>query len=186
MQRSTEDIYDELLVYRCQDGERDAFDELFSRWNGRLLAHAVRQTGRADGAADALQDAWLSIVRGISRLDDPARFRGWAYRIVSNKCADAARRGVRRRGSLKALGEATSPEQAPVDRELAAEDDILALRAALRDLPAERRAILSMHYLDAMPVAEIASVLAIPEGTVKSRLHHARAHLKRALEQRSS
>jgi len=186
MQRTTEDIYDELLVYRCQDGEKGAFDELFSRWNGRLLAHAIGRLGRSDGAADALQDAWLSIVRGINRLDDPARFRGWAYRIVSNKCADAARRGARRRRSVRAVVRDGSSDPPRPSEPVESEEDIRVLRAALRDLPIERRAILSMHYLDSMPLGEIARVLSIPEGTVKSRLHHARAHLKQALEQRSS
>ena len=185
MQRTTEDIYDELLVYRCQDGEKDAFDELFFRWNGRLLAHAIGRLGRSDGAADVLQDAWLSIVRGINRLDDPARFRGWAYRIVSNKCADSARSGVRRRRSVRAAAQDAGTEPALTSDAVEEADDIRVLRAALRDLPAERRAVLSMHYLESMPVGEIARVLSIPEGTVKSRLHHARAHLKRALEERS-
>lgn len=182
MARSIDDIYDELLVLRCQDGEPDALNELVSRWHGRLLVHAYRLTGCREYAADVLQDTWLAIVRGIRRLDDPARFRAWAYRIVTHKSADRVRRAARQRRVARASAERT-PVQASPEDPIEHSDEIGALRAALGALPGDRRAILTMHYLESMPLSEIAGALGIPEGTVKSRLHHARAHLRESIEQ---
>src|SRR5512145_1583590 len=92
MQRSPDDIQDELLVLRCQGGESEALHKLVSRWHPRLRRLAERRTADPEAAKDLVQDAWLAIVRGLRRLDDPSRFRVWAYRIVTNKCADWVRR----------------------------------------------------------------------------------------------
>ena len=70
--------YDELLVLRSQDGDRGALDELVNRWQGRFFRHACRLTANPDSARDAVQEAWIAIVRGLRRLDDPARFGPWA------------------------------------------------------------------------------------------------------------
>jgi len=80
-------VLDELLVLRCQDGEANAFEELVGHWQRKLLRHALHLTGDADGANDVVQEAWFAIVRGIGRIDDPARFPAWAYRIVTHKAA---------------------------------------------------------------------------------------------------
>ena len=97
MTRTHEDIQDELLVLQCQEGDGDALKALIARWQPRLARLAWRLTGESEAARDVVQDAWLAIVRGLKRLDDPARFRWWAYRIVTNKCADwIRRRSVRR------------------------------------------------------------------------------------------
>ncbi len=177
MPRTLDTIYDEWLVLRCQDGNTAALEELVRRWQPRLYRHAQRLTGDREGAADAIQDAWLAIVRGVHRLRDPAHFRPWAYRIVGNKCAD----WIRRRHHRHHLANGQLLEAPPDDREHG-HDDIARLRAALRRLPSDRRALLAMHYLDRVSVAEIAAALQIPAGTVKSRLHHARNELRNVLE----
>ncbi len=183
MHRDADDILDELLVYRCQDGEADALGELVDRWHGRLLAHAHRLTGDRDEAAEAVQEAWMAIVRGLRRLDDPARFRSWAYRIVTHKAVDRVRLAKRQRRTQHAAAQPIESE--PVDASLERADDIAQLRAALKRLPGDRRAILTMFYIDQMPLAEIALALGVPEGTVKSRLFHARLKLKETLENKT-
>lgn len=180
MRRTHEDVHDELLVLRCQDGDREALKELIDRWQPKLVRLAWRLTREPEAARDIVQDAWFSIVRGIGRLSDPASFRTWAYRIVNNKCADWLRRRVVRRNAATDLARAAEERQtteAESDRE-----EVDELRAALRSLPDEQQAILSLHYLDGLGIAEIASVLGIPSGTVKSRLFHARATLRATLE----
>lgn len=180
MARSREDIQDEWLVLRIQDGDAEALRELVSRWNPRLWRHACHLLGQTDGAADALQDAWLAIVRGVPRLRDPAVFRSWVYRIVSRRCADWIRRRQRDRGVSEPAGpdpvEASAPE-ADTDG-----DDIVALRRAIRALSVDHRLVLTLHYLDGLSVNEIARALDIAAGTVKSRLHHARNTLRETLE----
>lgn len=182
MTRTHEDIQDELLVLQCQEGDDDALKALIARWQPRLARLAWRLMGEREAARDVVQDAWLAIVRSLSRLDDPARFRSWAYRIVSNKCADWIRRRSVRRRTAKELRDVAPSTPGDSSNQTDSADDVGRMLDALAKLPDEQRAVLSLHYLDEMGVREIAEVLDVPEGTVKSRLHHARNRLKEALE----
>ena len=186
MSRTPEDIQDELLVLRCQDGDREALEKLIARWQPRLGRLAWRLTARREAAQDIVQDAWLAIVRGLKRLDDPARFRSWAYRIVSNKCADWTRRRVVQRSVANDLRAATASAEADPSSETDSAGEDERIRDALRELPDQQRAILSLHYLDGMGLAEIAEAIDVPVGTVKSRLYHARNRLKETLERTES
>ena len=179
MQRSAERVYEEFLVLKAQDGEADGLSGLFELLNGALLRHAGRVTRNADAAGDVVQEAWIAISRNIRRLNDPARFRPWAYRIVTNKANDWGRRQAKlRRLSEQAAEDAETAAQATSG----ADDDIRLIRRALAELDADRRALLTLFYIEGMRVAEIAEILAIPKGTVKSRLYHAREHLRKAIE----
>jgi RNA polymerase sigma-70 factor (ECF subfamily) len=179
MTRSAEQVYDELLVLRVRDGDEEAFAELFSRWNRRLTAHAFRLTGRADAASDAAQETWLAILRGLDRLDDPARFPGFAHRILTRRCADWTRRVSRQR---RALAESRGAASGEGGAETAS--DLERVREALARIPVPRRVVVTLHYLHELSVAEIAGILRVPAGTVKSRLHDAREQLRSALEGR--
>ena len=180
MGRTPEDIQDELLVLQCQEGDEDALGTLIARWHPRFGRLAWRLTAEREAARDVVQDAWLAIVRGLARLDDPARFRAWAYRIVRNKCTDWTRRRVVQRNTAKDLRDAPVFSDRPNATDSRGELD--RMRKALAKLPHEHRAILSLHYLDGMGMAEIARVFEVPKGTVKSRLYHARNRLKQAME----
>ncbi|MHC4356893.1 MAG: RNA polymerase sigma factor, partial [Planctomycetota bacterium] len=92
MDRSVEQLADEILVMDCQSGRVRAMEMLVSRWQERLWRYALRLVGDTEAAWDITQDSWLGIIRGISRLNDPARFRSWAYRIVTNKSRDWIKR----------------------------------------------------------------------------------------------
>lgn len=182
MCRTDEDIQDELLVLRCQEGDGEALKALIARWQPRFGRLAWRLTREREAARDVVQDTWLAIVRGLRRLDDPARFRAWAYRIVTHKCADWTRRRAARRSLEHDMRDAVGSKEARPPNGMDSEDDAGLLRGALVSLPDDQRAILSLHYLDGMGVREIARVLDVPEGTVKSRMYHARNRLKQALE----
>lgn len=175
-----ERLNDELLVLRCQEGDAGAFDELVGRWQERLWRHAWRLTGNADAAWDALQEAWITVSRDIRGLKDAAAFPTWAYRITSNKCHDWIRRQRRRRRADKAYAEgADRVESQARDAHPRSAD----LEEALKRLPGRDRAILSLRYEEEFDVAEIAKILQIPSGTVKSRLHYARKRLRKYLEE---
>lgn len=182
MCRTPEDIQDELLVLQCQEGDREALRALIARWQPRFGRLAWRLTREREAARDIVQDAWLAIVRGLRRLDDPARFRAWAYRIVTHKCADWTRRRVTRRTIEREMRDAAASAAGRSSRDKDSENDVPMLRDALAALPDDQRAILSLHYLDGMSVREIGCVLDVPQGTVKSRLYYARNSLKQALE----
>jgi RNA polymerase sigma-70 factor (ECF subfamily) len=175
------EVLDELLVIRCQGGDVRALELLARRWHPRLLRDATYLTGDAEAARDVAQEAWIGIARGVRRLQDPARFRSWAHRIVVHKSRDWIRRErTKRRTVQRAAADLAEGPAAAQPR-----DDIARLRAALAELPADQRTVLSWFYLEEMSVREIAAALSIPAGTVKSRLYHARNALRSCLKEDS-
>jgi RNA polymerase sigma-70 factor (ECF subfamily) len=139
------------------------------------LVHAVcrRILGERDDALDATQEALIAITRKIGRFDGRSRFSTWAYRVATNAALDEARRRNRRPVVLETLpGGATEP-----DAIATAVADRVDVDAALAALPAEYRAALALRDLIGMDYAEIAEVLGIPAGTVRSRIARGRAAL---------
>ena len=177
MERKTERIYDELLVVCCQGGDQRAFERLVRRWQPKLVRQAWRLTGNRDAVPDVVQEAWLTIARRLSSLDDPARFPGWALRIVRNKAVDWVRHRQRQRSAERSLETAGAPEPATQTHSV--------LSGAFTELSRDHRAVLSLYYVEQLTVAEISEALQIPRGTVKSRLFHARRHLESRLTERN-
>ena len=158
---------DQLLVLEAQDGDVRALEALVRRWQKRLWRHALRLTDDPDAAWDVTQQTWLGIIKGLRRLNDPARFRAWAYRITTNQAMDWLKKNRR---SIRSI--ADYPE--PAARKTAD----LGLTELLPKLDLRKRLVLSLFYLEKLTISEISAALGIPIGTVKSRLHKARQELK--------
>jgi RNA polymerase sigma factor (sigma-70 family) len=173
MPEQNEQLVDELLVMECQDGSAKALEALVARWQERLWRYAYRLTGSTEGAWEVTQESWLGVIRGLTRLNDPARFRPWIYRIVTHKARDWIARSAKMR---RPQTETRAEEPTPSARE--SQETADELQSILARLPEESRSLLTLHYLEGLPIAEIAHVLGIPAGTVKSRLHAARQELK--------
>lgn len=177
MQQSREDgrgTQDELLVLRCQLGERAAFDALIARWAAPVAAHARRVTQDDDAAAELAQDIWLRVFRGLDRLREPQRFRSWLFGIAHRAFADS----LRRRYAALAIADAGELAEAPEPEHA----DIELVERGLVRLPPVEREILTLFYLQELSIAEVAEALGIAPGTVKSRLHRARHQLRHQLE----
>ena len=172
---------DARLVVSARAGDAQAFDRLVARWHPRLLRHARRLTGDADAARDVTQDTWVAIVRGLGRLREPATFGPWALRITPRRCAD----WIGHRQAVRAWDTAVEPTSAAPSASAVSSDDGMRLREALRRLDRDERVLLSLFYIEGYAVTEIAQILGIPAGTVKSRLFNARATLRTALEVRN-
>jgi RNA polymerase sigma factor (sigma-70 family) len=177
VRRGLDQALDDYLVLLAQGGSREAFTRLVARWTPKLLAFAARALGTTEVAKDVVQDTWESAVRGLSRLDDPARFRAWIYAIAARKCADALR-GKYRTTRIAQSAEAMS--NPPPDAE-SDSNNRLDLNAAMKGLPPEQRIAVSLYFGEEMSVADIAAITGAPEGTVKSRLFAARKALRETL-----
>lgn len=184
MNRTPDEIVDELLVLRSQAGDKAAWRQLVHRWQPRFYALARRLTSHHEGAADVTQETWIAIMRAIHRLEDTARFRPWAHRIVANKSADWIRKRQRERKALHTAADELQADTRSDDDLRGEAESITTLRRAISRLPREHRHLVTMFYVEKMPLTEIADVLSIPVGTVKSRLHSIRQELKMAFEEK--
>ncbi len=169
--------YEAYLVAAARRGDNTAFARLVAYRGPKLFAHAVRLLGHREEAADAVQESWLEISRGLGRLRADTAFAPWAYRIVTRQCARQIKRNIRSRKSVQAATEGQLL-QAPPDTP----DMPDGLAAAIADLPALQEATIRLFYLEEYSLQEVAQAMDVPTGTVKSRLATARARLKTYLE----
>lgn len=183
MNRDARQVLTEWLVLAARDGDETAFRELHALWRADVQRLALGRIERREFADEIVQDAWIDIARGLPRLEDPACFPRWALRIVERRCADWIRRRQRERQRATVAAEETdllASAAAPMPAELP--DEIVRLRAAVAQLPPAERELLQLYYELGRSVAEIAEILRVPAGTVKSRLFALRESLKQTLE----
>ena len=174
---------DRELVSAAQAGDRAAMDALLRRHYDRIFALCRRITGSDADGADAAQESLLAIVRGLPRFDGRAQFSTWAYRVATNACLDELRR--QRRRPVPGLGDADQAARAdPIEDVPLLEDrvgDRMDIDAALATLPPDFRAAVVLRDVCQLDYAEIAEVLGIPAGTVRSRISRGRATAAAAL-----
>lgn len=171
---------DGYLTVLAQAGSHEAFNRLARRWTPRLIRYVTRTVGRPETARDIVQETWIGAIRGLKQLTDTAHFPAWIYSIARRKCIDSIRANQRQR-RLISSAQAEVPTSAPFDPDRAAAGDSVDLAAAISQLPAGQRDVVHLFYGEDLCVEEIATVLDVPAGTVKSRLHHARESLKKYL-----
>lgn len=170
---------DPELVAAAQAGDRAALEFLLARHHDRVRAVATRLTGNRADAADATQEALIAIVRGLPRFDGRSAFTTWLYRVTTNACLDELRR--RRRRPVPTLDDDRGrPEPAATARDGSVVDRLV-IDAALAELPEEFRVPVVLRDLADLDYAEIAAVLDVPVGTVKSRIARGRSALARHL-----
>jgi RNA polymerase sigma-70 factor (ECF subfamily) len=169
---SDTDEDDRALLAAHTAGDRHAFGRLVARHQERLWAVAVRTLGERDEAADALQDALLSAYRAAGSYRGDARVTTWLHRVVVNACLDR----VRRR-SVRATVPLPEQERPDPRDALAARETALEVEAALAALPVDQRTAIVLVDVQGLSVADAATVLGVPTGTVKSRCSRGRARL---------
>jgi RNA polymerase sigma-70 factor (ECF subfamily) len=179
-----DDDHDDVLARRAADGDSGALDQLLR--DHTALVHGVcrRILGNADDALDATQEALLSIARKIGSFDGRAKFTTWAYRVATNAALDESRRRGRRPVPSDSLPEpGRNPHGSATEAGIA---DRLDVDAALARLTPEYRAAVALRDLVGMDYAEIADVLGIPAGTVRSRISRGRSALADLLGNRET
>lgn len=173
------------LVQRARAGDLQAFAGLVEIHQGFVYNLALRAVGDPHEAQDLAQEALIRAWKGLPGFHGQARFRTWLYRIVINLCCNRLP-GLRRQMGEAAVDDAGEvfPESAPGPLEGIEVDERRAfLQARVADLPAAYRVMLTLRFQQDLPYDEIARVLDVPIGTVKSGIFRARAELRAALRE---
>ena len=179
LRTSVRDESDAALAARASDGDRDAFGELVRRHQAAVRRACRAVTGHEHDADDAAQDAFLSALDRIETYDPKRPFGPWLMRIATNAAIDLLRRRAVRRAD--ALDESLVAASASPARDAEHSELRQRLSVALAALPERQRIAVTLFDLEGYPHAEIADVLGIPEGTVRSDVFHARRKLRESL-----
>jgi len=181
------------LASMAAEGMNEAFDELVRRYSSRVYGLCFSMLGNRSDAEDCAQETFLKAYRSIASYRDIASFYTWVYRIARNTCLDLIR--ARHRKPEVSMEEEIEPEgpilgsvipdRSPLPDELAeVRADARAVRAAIASLSPSLRDILVLREIEGMAYQEIAALLSLSEGTVKSRLNRARGALLKVLRKR--
>lgn len=176
-------------IRKAAQGDASAFEELVVRYQGQVFNLCLRMTSNAEDAADLTQEAFVKVWKSLDTFQFDAAFSTWLYRLASNCCLDFLRSRKRRptvsltmeteeedEQTVDVSDDAPTPEEAAISKEEREE-----LRLAMQSLDAEQRQILTLRVVNDLSYSDIARVLGLREGTVKSRLSRARESLRKKL-----
>jgi RNA polymerase sigma-70 factor (ECF subfamily) len=181
MTDALDQIYERMLIARCQAGDAEAFAEIVRSYQARLhyfLRKIVGSDGRVD---DLLQDVWLDAFRSLAMLKEPAAFPAWIYRVTRDR-AYRELRGQRREESIQEDFEVAIVED---DHGQAfSKDEVQLVHECLDELTPAHREVLVLRFLEGMNYESIAGVVGCGVGTVRSRLHYGKQALRAAIERK--
>ena len=174
-----ERIYSELLVLRCRRKDHDAFPELISHWETKLFFYIRRLVVDEEDAWDILQETWVKVLQGIGSLQNPGSFAAWLYSIARHSAMDH----FRGRYAEVQTEEADEKALAEIPDDNSPDfDDAERVHRGLGLISLAHREALTLFFLEDFSIEEIASILNVSPGTVKSRLHYAKRALRLVLE----
>jgi len=173
----------ELLVLQVKQGQARAFEELVDLWQRPLWSHACRLTRDEQASWDITQEAWITIARKIRSLEDHSQFPGWSFRIVTNKAMDWLRCRQRQRAGVERVAKTHQESEVEQPAQKGAAEPTF--QELISRLSTEEQVLLSLRYEQDFSMVQIGRILAVREGTVKSRLYHARMKIKHLLEDRT-
>lgn len=171
---------DRELVSRCLQGDQHSYVLLYRRYQLRVRSTLYQLCG-ADGLDDLVQEVFLRVWKGLPRWRQQAQFSTWLYRITWNVAVDRRREFTKYSRNTEAIAQTFVESATPMDWMQMHYQDLV--QRGLESLSFDQRAVIVLHDLEDVPQKEIAAILNIPVGTVKSRLFHARAAMRKYLEQ---
>lgn len=176
------------LVKRCKSGDRNAFNELVTKYQSPVMNAAYNMLSNYDDAADAAQEVFFRVYKGLKTFQGKSSLNTWIYRITSNVCADILRN---RRSAGETISINAPPDSGgapdivsgdPEPEELHEQNErVRTVRKAISELKEEYREVITLCDIEQLSYGEAAEVLRCPEGTVKSRLNRARNALRKNL-----
>jgi RNA polymerase sigma-70 factor (ECF subfamily) len=180
---------EQALIDRCRRQDVEAFGKFVDLYQNRVFGFVRKMVSNPEEAADVTQDVFIRAYQNFERFDGRSSVRTWLFRIAHNLCIDRARKNDRTPQSVSMAADHDDFEAMDVadtrwqaDHILMREELVAIVDAAIGTMSEKLRSVLLLHDREDMPYEEIADLLTIPVGTVKSRLFLARAHLQRALQ----
>jgi len=175
--KSSNRIIEQILVLRCQIGDKEALAELIDRYQAPLLYFISRLSANSEMAEDIFQETWLTVIRRICSLKNLDAFSIWLYRIARNKVYHQLRR---KKMLSKFDGNYTVKNNTEDD--IFSPEDAAKIHKCLKELQPEHKEVLMLRFLEQMSYKQISDVTNCSLGTVKSRIHYAKLTLKKEME----
>jgi RNA polymerase sigma-70 factor, ECF subfamily len=177
-------IYFELLAVRCKRGDTGAIEELIHTFETRLFYYIRRLVNQEEDAWDVLQETWFKVIQGITKLREPKTLPAWLYRIARNTAISRVRKNIAERNMLADI----DSELQPVNTEMEMANEISSFNAgrvhqALSRISLPHRDVLTLYFLEDLSLNEIAEIIEVPVGTIKSRVYHAKLALRKIIAQ---
>jgi RNA polymerase sigma-70 factor (ECF subfamily) len=174
---------DRELIERLQQGSLDSLGILYDRYQRLVFRTALAITGDPDAAADLQQEVFLRLFRFAERIDLNRPLEPWLYRMTANLSYTWVKRSSRWIRPLEDLAEwlAGSWRSTPI-QQIELDETSRQIQQAMLSLPLAHRLVVALYYVNDLPLQEIAEILEIPVGTVKSRLYYGRQALRQDLE----
>lgn len=187
--RHSECVAEDALVERCRRQDYEAFGQFVDAYQNRVLGFVRRMVPNSEDAADVTQEVFIRAFQSFVRFDGRSSVRTWLFRIAYNLCVDRSRRARRvlPETRLDAMNEGEEPHQI-ADSRWSPEGSVLdgemadAVERGIESMSEKLRSVLLLHDRDDLSYEEIARILEVPIGTVKSRLFLARNHLQSVLK----
>ena len=171
------------MVVRCRLGRRDALEELVRTWEKRLFYYIRRLVDDEQEAWQILQETWVKILRDIKKLRVPRKLPGWLYRIARNTAISHLRTKYTRQALVE---QAANPRNIENSADNLAFENAEQVHYGLGRISLHHREVLTLLFLQDLSIEEIAGVLEVPLGTVKSRLSYAKQALRAVLEKEAA
>jgi RNA polymerase sigma-70 factor (ECF subfamily) len=173
----SDQLIEQVLVLRCQIGDKDAFAELIERYQAPLRYFISRLLEDKQMSEDIFQETWLTVIRRIHSLKSVDAFSTWLYRIARNK----AYQQLRRKKKLFKLDENIAASS-NIENDVFSPEDMAKVHRCLKELLPEYREVLMLRFLEQMSYEQISQVINCKLGTVRSRIHYAKLALKEEME----
>lgn len=170
------------LVEELRSGSLEALGVLYDRYQHMVYRTAIAITGDSEAANDLLQDVFLRLYRFADHIDSKRPLEPWLYRMTANLSYTWVKRNHRWYQPLEDLADWLVGGESNVPlSQVESQDDWHLVQQAVLDLPLPQRIVVVLYYLNDLSIQEIAEILEVPVGTVKSRLHYGRHALKKNL-----
>ena len=163
----------DLLVLEAQNGNRKAFECLVAYFHPQLINFAWNLSGNQELSKDAVQDVWIKMSKKLGRLDDPRAFKSWIFRALRWRVLDLIKAKSYQFQPIEDTDLSIELDESFIERKQ--------IRQTIQKLPVQDRTVVYLFYMVELSLAEIAQVMDIPVGTVKSRLNRSRANLRQQL-----